>query len=90
MNESKVIISRNLDPRHLVSYLLDIDKMTLVLAIFRTGKMTWSNKILQIKISVEKNNNSSNTKYVRRKKNKLQKKSWVSMFNKQSFFSLKA
>ena len=56
MNKSKVIISSTLDLRHLVCDLLDVDKMTLVWAFFRTRKITWSNKpkISQCKMSVEK------------------------------------
>ena len=56
MNESKEIISSTLDPRQLICDLLDVDKMTLLSSIFRTLKMTCSNrfKISQSKISVEK------------------------------------
>ena len=56
MNKSKVIISGTLDPRHLFCDLVDVDKMTLVWAFFRTRKITLNNKpkISQCKISVEK------------------------------------
>ena len=75
MNKSKVIISSTLDPRHLVCDLLDVDKMTLVWAFFRTRKITWSNKpkISQCKISVEKTTIVAIRNIFGERKNKLQK-----------------
>ena len=56
MNESKVIILSILNPRHLACNLLDVDKVTLVGAVFSTRKMTWNNKpkISGSKISLKK------------------------------------
>ena len=75
MNKSQVIISSTLDPRHVVCDLLDVDKMTLVWAFFRTGKITWSKKpkISQYKISVEKATIVTMRNIFGERKNKLQK-----------------
>ena len=56
MNESKVIILSTLNPRHLACNLLDVDKVTLVGAVFSTRKMTWNSKpkISRSKISLKK------------------------------------
>ena len=92
MNESKVIISSTLDPKHLFCDFLDVDKMTLLGAVFRTRKMTWGNKqmVSLNKISVKKTTIVTIPNIFGRRKDKLRKRSWVPVFIQQSFFSLKS
>ena len=87
MNESKVVISSTLDPRHLVCNFLNLDKMTLVWAVFHIRKMTWSNKpnILQSKISVEKSTIVAIRNMFGGRKNKQQKnRGPLRLFNRVS------
>ena len=89
MNKSKVIISSTLDPRHLVCDLLDVDKMTLVWAFFRTRKITWSNKpkTSQCKISAEKTAIVVTRNMLGERKSKLQKIVGPCIYSTEIIFS---